>query len=134
MAHLSKKVLLDTTVLIDVLHRRPEMLATLKTLVRDDFELATSAINVAEIYAGVRPGEESSTDALVGSLACFDLNRELAQQAGALVTARRQVGRTDSLDDMIIAATAIRHDCLLFTGNRKDFEVPGIHFYPPEVE
>jgi len=35
---------------------------------------------------------------------------------------------------MIVAATAIAHRCLLVSDNRKDFEVPGIHFYSLAVE
>jgi len=128
-----KRVLLDTTVLIDLLHRRPEMMAIIKAITEGDFELTTSSINVAEVYAGVRPGEESITDALVDSLACFDCTRELAQHAGELVAERRRIGRTHSLDDMIVAATAIAHGCLLVTDNRKDFDVPGVGFYSPSA-
>ena len=96
--------------------------------------LVTHSINVAEVYAGIRPVEESITDNLLGTLTCFDLTRELDQETGELVVARRRFGRTHSLDDMIVAATAIAHRCLLVSDNRKDFEVPGIHFYSLAVE
>lgn len=129
MAGHGKRVLLDTTALIDLLHRRPAIQTTLKSLLQRGFEPTTSAVNVAEIYAGVRHGEQGITDALVDSLSCFDVTRELARRAGQLVAARRRAGRTHALDDMIIAATAIENDCQLLTGNRKDFEVPGVRFY-----
>jgi len=43
--------------------------------------LVTHSINVAEVYAGIRPVEESITDNLLGTLTCFDLTRELGQES-----------------------------------------------------
>lgn len=46
-------VLLDTTVLIDALRARQEALSTLADLVDSGHSLATSAINMGEVYAGI---------------------------------------------------------------------------------
>lgn len=39
-------------------------------------------------------------------------------------------GSTLSLADMIVAATALEHDIAIMTGNRKDFPLPQLKFYP----
>jgi hypothetical protein len=33
--------------------------------------LATAAINIAEVYGGMRPGEEARTEAFLSSLECY---------------------------------------------------------------
>ena len=59
------------------------------------------------------------------------LSLELARRTGELVAARRRVGRSYTIDDMMIAATAIEFSYLLYTTNKKDFEVPRLAFYTP---
>lgn len=130
MKSASRSILLDTTVLIDVLHRRPKQIALLKQLIADGFELATSCVNAGELYAGTRPGEEAATNALVGSLTCYDLTLSIAQRAGEMVATRRKAGKTHSLADMMIAATAMEHGCQLLTDNVRDFQVPGLALFP----
>ena len=87
-----KRVMLDTTALIDLLRRRPAAVAVFRSLVQNDFEITTSAINVGEVYACQRRGEEGATLALLGSILCFDLTRSGAQRAGEMVAARRRAG------------------------------------------
>jgi predicted nucleic acid-binding protein len=115
------RLLLDTTVLIDVLrlrHRRRELLAE---LLRAGHTLATSALNVAEVYAGMRPEEAQKTEALLSALDCYELTGTVARRAGALKQQWAKTGRTLTLADMIVAAIALEHGCTLMTDNRKDF-------------
>jgi predicted nucleic acid-binding protein len=51
-------LLLDTTVLLDVLRARQNRRSLLAELVAGGRLLATAAINIAEVYAGMRAGEE----------------------------------------------------------------------------
>ena len=46
-------LLLDTTVLVDVLRRRKDRLTLLEELVEMGHRLTTSALCVAEVYAGI---------------------------------------------------------------------------------
>jgi predicted nucleic acid-binding protein len=115
------RLLLDTSVLIDALrlrHRRRELLAE---LVQAGHTLATSALNIAEVYAGMRPDEAQRTEALLRVLDCYDLTGTSARRAGALKQQWAQKGRTLALADMIVAAIALQHGCTLMTDNRKDF-------------
>jgi predicted nucleic acid-binding protein len=52
------KLLVDTSVLIDTLRVRHGRRKLLASLVEDGHHLATTAINIAEIYSGIRAGEE----------------------------------------------------------------------------
>jgi predicted nucleic acid-binding protein len=123
-------LLLDTTVLIDALRNRAGLLARLSSLVLEGHVLATSTANMAEVYAGMRPGEEQDTVALFLGLQCYPLTEKIAQLAGKLKYQWAMKGRTLSLIDMIVAATALESDAALMTDNRKDFPVHGLRFHP----
>ena len=67
------KLLLDTTVLIDVLRDRKGRRELLADLVRAGHSLSTSALNIAEVYGGIRSGEEGRTEAFLAGLDEFGL-------------------------------------------------------------
>lgn len=123
------RLLLDTSVLIDVLRSRRERREWLGRLVRAGYSLETCAINIAEIYSGIRPGEESRTDALLSGLRRHDISVHAAEQAGAFKNLWARKGRTIGLDDMIVASVAIEQDCILVTDNQKDFPMPEIRLF-----
>jgi predicted nucleic acid-binding protein len=128
----TQRVLFDTTVLIDLLTRRPKAIARLRALAEQGAKMAVSIISVAEIYGGLVPGEEERTARLLELFDVIPLNEDLARRSGELVSARRKVGRSYTIDDMMIAATAVEFSYLLYTTNKKDFEVPRLAFYTPE--
>jgi predicted nucleic acid-binding protein len=123
-------LLLDTTVLIDALRNRTNLLARLSSLVLDGHVLTTSTANLAEVYAGMRPTEERETVALFQGLHCYPVTEGIAQLAGKLKYQWALRGRTLSLIDMIVAATALENGAALITDNRKDFPVHGLRFHP----
>ncbi|PYU83387.1 MAG: VapC toxin family PIN domain ribonuclease [Acidobacteria bacterium] len=124
------KLLLDTSVLIDVLRRRNGRRELLAELVRAGHTLSTTALNIAEVYAGMRPGETAPTEAFLGELECHDLTGSGARLAGKLKNEWRQKSRTLTLADTVVAAIAMERKCLLFTDNRKDFPMPEVKLYP----
>jgi predicted nucleic acid-binding protein len=123
------KILLDTSVLIDVLRRRNQRREALVELVRAHQSLATTNLNIAELYAGMRPGEEAVTEALLTNLECFALTGTSARLAGKLKSHWAKRGRTLTLADTVIAAIAIEERCALLTDNRKDFPMPELQLY-----
>jgi hypothetical protein len=60
------KVLLDTSVLIDVLRYRNQRHEWLAELVRGGHVVSTTTLNIAEIYAGMRPGRGREDGSAVG--------------------------------------------------------------------
>jgi len=123
-------VLLDSTDLIDALRARAGRLALLRDAVSAGHLLATSVVNVGEVYSGMRIGEEVRTEALLSNIECYPVTMEIARRAGELRNLWARKGRTLTLDDMIVAATALTHGAVLMTNNRKDFPVAGLRFYP----
>ena len=120
------KILLDTSVLIDVLRGRNNRRSLLANLLRDGHSLTTSVLNVAEVYAGMRPGEEAQTAEFLSGLDCLELSISAARMAGHWKSSWAQKGRTLTLADTIVAAITIEYRCTLFTDNRKDFPMPEI--------
>ena len=115
------RLLLDTTVLIDVVRNKKQRRELLADLVDDGHTLTTSALNIAELYSGMRPNEEPFAAHFLGDLEILDVSREIARTAGQLRNSWARKGRTLKLADTIVAATAIQGRYTLATDNRKDF-------------
>ncbi len=122
-------LLLDTAVMIDVIRFRNQRNEFLAELVRSGHRLYTSTLNIAELYAGIRPRESARIEALLSGLEYYELSASIARLAGQIRNAWAQKGRTLSLADTIVAATAIDRGCALLTDNRKDFPMPEVQLY-----
>lgn len=119
-------LLLDTTVLIDTLRNRNQRRGWLEKRVVSGSVLAVSAVTIAEVYAGLRPGEETATRAQLGNLEWLPVTAAIAERAGLLKAELKRQGRTHSIADMMIAATAMEQGYELATDNRRDFQIPGL--------
>ena len=124
------KLLLDTSILIDVLRLRKQRSEWLAGLVRGGHTLSTTTLNIAEIYAGMWPAEEGRTEALLSGLELYELTGTSARLAGKLKNTWARKGHTLALADAIVAAIAIERGCALLTDNRKDFRMPEVQLYP----
>jgi predicted nucleic acid-binding protein len=122
--------LLDSGILIDALNGKRGRRELIDRLIQDGADMACCSINVTEIYAGLRPGEEAKTVRLLRSLKFYPVTWEIAKQAGELQNSWRRQNRTLSLPDTTIAAVALANDLMLVTGNRKDFPMPELRLYP----
>lgn len=126
----AQSILLDTTVLIDALRNRNQRRRLLATLAASGQQLATSTVNIAEVYGGLRPGEEQDTAQLLNQLDWYPVTAEVAERAGHLKAALRRMGETRSITDMIVAATALENGFTVATDNQKDFQIPGLVLFP----
>jgi predicted nucleic acid-binding protein len=123
------RLLLDSSVLIDALRLRAGRRDWLADLVRRGDTLATSALNLAEVYAGMRPEEEARTKAFLDSLECYEITASVAEVAGKLKRQWAKRGHTLTLADTVIAAVALEHRCPLATDNQKDFPMQELQLY-----
>jgi predicted nucleic acid-binding protein len=123
------RLLLDTSVLIDVLRLRRRRRELLAELASGGHTLATTALNVAELYAGMRPEEEKRTEEFLDVLDCYPLTAPAGRLAGILKYKYARKGRTLTLADSIVAAIAIERRCTLMTDNRKDFPMPELECF-----
>ncbi|MBI3012087.1 MAG: type II toxin-antitoxin system VapC family toxin [Elusimicrobia bacterium] len=122
--------LLDTSILIDVLNGKEHRKSILENLLQQGHLLACCAINVAEIYAGLRPHEEKHTRFFLESLEYLEITRETACQAGFLKQQYARKGIPLSIADTLIASVAIQNGCTLVTDNIKDYPMKELNLYP----
>ena len=123
--------LLDTNVIIDAVNGkkgRNEFLLDLTEL--QGHTLATCPVNVAEVYAGMRPKEAQRTAELLHSLELLPITFSVAALAGGLKYDYARKGITLSLADAMIAAVAIHYQLRLITGNAKHFPMKELSLYP----
>jgi predicted nucleic acid-binding protein len=125
--------LLDSGIIIDVLNGKRGRPGIIQQLLEQGSELACCSINVTEVYAGLKPGEEIKTARFLKSLRFFEVTWDMAKLAGDLLNQWRQQGRTLSLPDVTVAAVALSHDLILVTNNHKDFPMPELTLYPLPV-
>lgn len=123
-------ILLDSTVLVDLLRLRTDRALLLDSHVRRGNSLATTVINVAEVYAGMKPHEAAHTAALFDNLEIHEVTFPIAKRAGMLVNQAARKGRTVTVADMVVAATAIEYGFTVATDNRKHFEHAGVPLLP----
>ena len=118
-------VLLDTTVLIDVLRGRTAIGRLRELRVSGDRPFAC-AINVEEIVRGLRPGEEAPARTLVEGLRLAPLGDVEGWRAGEWRRDFASRGVTLAQADCLIAAAAVSIGARLATGNPKDFPMSGL--------
>lgn len=118
-------LLLDTTVLIDVLRGRPAA-TRLMELRRGSPPPWVCAINVEEVTRGLRDDEPDRADVLLDGLRLAPLGRREAGRAGTWRREFAQRGVTLAQADCLIAAAAVAVGAGLATGNPKDFPMDGL--------
>ena len=121
--------LLDTDIIIDVLNGKRDRPDLLRGLVAEGHLLACCSISVAEIYAGLRPGEEQKTSNFLYSLKYYSIDFAVARLAGALKCEYGRKSRSLNIADTTIAAVALQYGLPLITGNKKDFPMKGLQLY-----
>lgn len=119
-------LLVDTTVLIDVLKGRPKTLARYDALEAAGDEPYACAITVEEISAGLRPSERERAGLLLEALREAPLGIAEGRLAGWWRRTYQRRGRTLSQADALIAAAAVGLGARLATGNPRDFPMKGL--------
>ena len=118
-------ILLDTTALIDALRGRTAAARILELRAAGDRPYVC-AINIEELFRGMKTSEESKIARLLNGMRLAPLGRAQGEQAGRW---RRQFatrGITLSQADCLVAAAAIGVGARLATGNPRDFPMKGI--------
>ena len=115
---MAAQLLIDTDVLIDYLRDFPDAVSYVEA---QQERLLISAVTVAELYAGVREGEERTRlDRFLRAFEIVPVDVSLAVQGGLY---RRDYSKSHDvgLADAMIAATATQRQISLVTLNRKHF-------------
>jgi predicted nucleic acid-binding protein len=121
---------LDTTVIFDHLNGRNGRSELLDELLEQGHLLGCCPVNITEVYAGIRPGEEQGTERFLDTLKWLPVTAAIARHAGLLRRDWRAKGQTLSYTDVTIAAVALAHQTPLLTDNRKHFPEEGLELWP----
>jgi predicted nucleic acid-binding protein len=119
-------VLLDTTVLIDLLRGRPGPIRRLHGLRETGDTPYACAVNVEEVVRGLRPAEDAAARRLFRGLRIVPLGELEGVRAGDWRRSFAESGRTLTQADCLIAAAAQVIGGRLATGNAKDFPMAGM--------
>ena len=120
------KYLLDTTALIDHMRGRRGVVDLITSLAVDGHQLGVCCINVAELYAGLAPGQRTLADQLINNLETFEITQHVAKEAGRYRYEFARQGVTLTIADALIAATAVEETATLVTVNPRDFPMEGL--------
>jgi predicted nucleic acid-binding protein len=123
-------VLLDSDIVIEILRGRREVADALAALDRGGVPTYCTAITWAEIYAGIRAGEETLTEAFFAARGEVVLDAVAGRRAGSYL-ARYAASHGVELGDALVAAAATTSDLHLWTLNRRHYPMPDIDFYEP---
>jgi predicted nucleic acid-binding protein len=119
-------VLLDSTVVIDVLKDRPSTVARFLALEPAGDIPHVCAVTVEEVTSGLHANERERASALFAGLSVAPLGMAEGRLAGWWRRRYRGRGRTLSQSDALIAAAAAGASARLATGNPKDFPMSEI--------
>ncbi len=124
------RFLIDTDVLIDHLRGYPQAKLYLGEKHKEGDTLYCSVITRAELFSGLRPGEEDKVRAVLNNLEEVPIDHVIAEKAGNY---RREFGKSHNLllPDALIAAVAKVKDAALVTLNIKHFPMEDISILAP---
>lgn len=119
------KYLVDSDWVIDYLTGKQYAITFLSSLAKEGF--AISLITLGEIYEGIYYGRdpqrsEEGFRKFLRGVTVLPLNRSIMQRFGYIRGDLRHKGQLIGDPDLLIAATALYHDLILITRNKKHYQ------------
>ena len=104
------------------------MVAAARALEERGIPTFCTAVQWAEIHAGIRPGEEALTEAFLEARGQIVLDSAAGRRAGAYLA---RYARSHGLEiaDALVAAAASTSGMQLWTMNRKHYPMPDVRFF-----
>jgi predicted nucleic acid-binding protein len=118
-------MVIDTDILIDHFHGNASATNFIQDALLSGETLLISVATVAEILAGMRPGEEERTEALLSLFTAYPADEALARVAGVYLN-QYPAGKRLDLGDALIAATAKVSNSTLYTRNVRHYPMTDI--------
>ena len=119
------RILLDTDIIIECLKGNNEIMGRLEELHNKGRIISYTPISIAEVYAGLRKGEEKKTDELFQAMELLPINGKIGQKAGVYLTKFRKSHNLE-ITDALIAATAFINNSFLYTLNQKHYPMSDV--------
>ncbi len=123
--------LLDSDVIIEVLRGSAKVHTYLEHSHRAGRVIHYTAVNLAEIFHGIRPREEVAVREFFGQLLCLPLTRAVGERAGRYL-ATYHASHGLRLGDALPAACAVEYDCVLATLNVRHYPMTDLKLERPE--
>ena len=128
---------LDTSALLDSMgrggaRRRRDVFAAQHRHVFNGLSLATTRLNVAELWVGIerardRDQELSRVESALDGVEILEFNESSARLFGKFTAHLLGMGRPVGDLDVLIASVAMANGCALLTGNARHFsDIPGL--------
>lgn len=115
------RVVVDSSVLIDILRGDPRAASVLADHVRAGDEVWGVVVTRTEVLAGMRSAEREPTQRLLDQPLWLEVDGELADEAGRLWRRNRRAHAGIGLADYLIAAGVQRLGARLLTRNVRHF-------------
>ncbi len=130
--------LVDANVLSEVTKPEPQA-AVVDWLQRHEPQLAVNGIVLGEIRFGIlllpagkrRDRLQFWFEEVVARIHCLPWEAATGLRWAELLADLRRKGRAMPIKDSLIAATALEHDLLVVSRNRRDFELAGVEVLDP---
>lgn len=121
-------VLLDSDVIIQLLRDDPGIVRAATDLEASGIPTFCTAVSLAEVYAGLRRGEEPPTDAFFEARGEVVLDAQAGRRAGGYLA---RYARSHGLEvpDALIAAAAATTGLRLWTLNRRHYPMKDVRFF-----
>ena len=114
-------ILVDTDILIEVLRERdPSIMSMWKRFAEEETAVVYSPVTAAEIWQGVRQGEQTRVESAFSLMICVPIEAEVGRIAGGYLR-RFRASHGLEVPDALIAGTAAVHGLPLWTRNRKHY-------------
>ncbi len=129
--------LCDSDWMIDLLGGRDAALRLVGPMLEDG--IALSIISVGEVYEGILNGNDAEWNEqrfgeLLEQVTVIGLDLPAMRIYGSVRGQLRRTGHLIGENDLLIAATALRHDLTLVTRNRRHFDrVAGLRIHDADV-
>lgn len=119
------RYLIDTDVFVEMFSANMLVHEQISQLRRDGHVLLYSPVTRAEIYSGLRAGEEMATAQILSRMTCLDIDERIGEKAGRYMQTFRS-SHGIQLGDALIAASATETDASLITFNDRHYPMPEI--------
>jgi predicted nucleic acid-binding protein len=116
-----KKLMVDSTILIDYFRKTDKANSKLVSHFRNYEHLYISSITEFEVVNGATEQHLKFWDGMLARFTILDFDSNAARQAAKIVTQLKTKRKSIDKPDLFIAATAIVHDLTLDTLNVKHF-------------
>lgn len=125
-------ILLDTSILIEVLRRKDKSSSLFYTLALTGETLAVSAVTVYEFRNGMTMINQELCERLLSRLIILPFDDETAKTASSIYRTLKRESKLIDTADILIAATALTHSIPFATLNVKHFQrIAGLSIFTP---